>query len=97
MQVENSSLYILWIQTIFSSTLTGENTINQINPKKLLNSKWTAVKPKNKEKHFTVIAVEFDDDEAVSSCFIEAVMSKRETDIQWQELKDISQWLQGWK
>jgi hypothetical protein len=26
--------------------------MNNINPKKLLNSKWTAVTPVNKEKHF---------------------------------------------
>lgn len=70
--------------------------MNQINPKKLLNSKWTAVNPKNKEKHFTVTTVEFDE-ELVTSCSIEAVMSKREAIIQWQELKDTSQWLQGWK
>ena len=59
--------------------------MNQINPKKLLNSKWTAVNPKNKEKHFTVTTVEFDE-ELVTSCSIEAVMSKREAFIQWQEL-----------
>ena len=30
---------------------------NQINPKKLRLSKWTAVNPKNKEKHFLVTKV----------------------------------------
>jgi tryptophan-rich hypothetical protein len=54
------------------------------------------VNPKNKEKHFTVTTVEFDE-ELVTSCSIEAVMSKREAVIQWQELKDTSQWRQGWK
>jgi len=70
--------------------------VNPINPKKLLNSKWTAVKPENKEKHFTVSAVKFDEEGMVTSCTIEAVMSKREAPIQWQQLKDISQWRQGW-
>ncbi|MDE0956379.1 MAG: TIGR02450 family Trp-rich protein [Pseudomonadales bacterium] len=70
--------------------------MNQINPKKLLNSKWTAVNPKNKEKHFTVTVVKFDE-ELVTFCSIEAVMSKCEAAIQWQDLKDTSQWLQGWK
>ncbi len=28
--------------------------MNKINPQKLLNSKWTAVKPVKKEKHFLV-------------------------------------------
>lgn len=51
--------------------------MNQINPKKLLNSKWTAVKPKNKEKHFIISEIEFDEDDSVLSCSIEAVMTKR--------------------
>lgn len=71
--------------------------MNQINPKKLLNSKWTAVKPQNKEKHFIVSEIEFDENGSVLSCAIEAVMSKRLIPIEWQELKDDSIWLQGWK
>lgn len=71
--------------------------MNHINPRKLLNSKWTAVTPRNKEKHFMVNAVEFDEEESVISCSIEAVMSKRSTPIAWQELKDVSIWLHGWK
>ena len=71
--------------------------MNQINPKKLLNSKWTAVTPKDKEKHFTVIEVDFDEDGSVITCCIEAVMSQRGTLIQWQELKKPEKWLQGWK
>ena len=31
--------------------------MNRINPAKLLHSKWTAVEPKNKEKHFLVVEV----------------------------------------
>ena len=71
--------------------------MNKINPQKLLNSKWTAVEPAKKEKHFMVTEVAFDEDGAVISCSIEAVISKRLIPIQWQELKDASQWLQGWK
>ena len=71
--------------------------MNQINPKKLLNSKWTAVTPKDKEKHFTVIEVDFGEEGSVITCCIEAVMSQRGTLIQWQELKQPEKWLQGWK
>jgi tryptophan-rich hypothetical protein len=71
--------------------------VNQINPKKLLNSKWTAAEPENKEKHFTVTAVDFDEEDYVIACRIEAVMSQRSLFIQWQELKEPSKWLQGWK
>ncbi|EHC06529.1 MULTISPECIES: TIGR02450 family Trp-rich protein [Shewanella] len=71
--------------------------MNKINPKKLLNSKWTAVKPTNKEKHFLVTEIEFDEEGVVISCSIEAVMSKRVIPINWHDLKDEGLWLQGWK
>lgn len=71
--------------------------MNTINPKKLLNSKWTAVKPVNKEKHFVVTEVKFDEEGIVIHCVIEAVMSHRTEPIAWQSLKNTSEWLQGWK
>ena len=71
--------------------------MNPISSKKLLQSKWTAVKPENKEKHFTITEVEFDEYETVVSCTMEAIMSKRSFLIQWKQLKDATQWLQGWK
>ena len=71
--------------------------MNKINPKKLLNSNWTAVSPSNKEKHFIVTEVEFDEEGLVVSCCIEAVMSKRSMPINWFDLKDDGRWVQGWK
>ncbi|AGH45866.1 hypothetical protein C427_3758 [Paraglaciecola psychrophila 170] len=53
--------------------------------------------PLNKEKHFIIIEVEYDEDSAVVSCLIEAIMSKRSIHIQWRDLKDTAQWVQGWK
>ena len=70
---------------------------NPINPRKLMNSKWTAVKPAQKEKHFIVTEIEFDDESIVTTCMIESVMSKRIVPIHWQELKNQDQWIQGWK
>mgnify|MGYP001813795689 CR=1 FL=1 len=75
----------------------GGTALNKINPKKLLNSKWTAVEPTNKEKHFMVTEVEFDEEGAVTSCSIEAIISKRSIPIQWQDLQDTSHWVHGWK
>jgi len=40
--------------------------VNRINPKKLLNSKWTAVNPTKKEKHFLITEVEFDEEGVVT-------------------------------
>ncbi|WP_339867718.1 TIGR02450 family Trp-rich protein [Pseudohongiella nitratireducens] len=71
--------------------------MNQINPRKLLNSKWTAVKPVNKEKHFIITEVEFDEDGNVINCLIEAIMSKRDRSIDWRELQNEEAWRQGWK
>jgi tryptophan-rich hypothetical protein len=71
--------------------------VNKINPKKLLNSKWTAVAPAKREKHFLVTEVEFDDTGDLVHCLIEAVLSKRSAPIDWQELKNSENWLQGWK
>jgi tryptophan-rich hypothetical protein len=69
----------------------------KINPKKLLNSKWTAVTPTKKEKHFLVSEIEFDEEGIVVSCCIEAVISKRSIPINWNDLKDEGSWVHGWK
>jgi tryptophan-rich hypothetical protein len=72
--------------------LTG----NQINPAKLLLSKWTAVVPQNKEKHFLVTCVNEEEQGVVSTCIIEAVLTHGEYEMTWQELKDSTRWLTGW-
>ncbi|MFY8328965.1 TIGR02450 family Trp-rich protein [Pseudoalteromonas sp. ZZD1] len=71
--------------------------MNKITPKKLLNSKWTAVSPINKDKHFMITDIEFDEEGHVIHCEIEALMSKRTQVIDWHQLKDQNSWLQGWK
>jgi tryptophan-rich hypothetical protein len=71
--------------------------LNILSPKKLLNSKWTATTPVDKEKHFLVVTVEVDDDQIISECVLQAVMSKRDINIEWHDLKDPHQWVQGWK
>lgn len=71
--------------------------MNRIHPKKLLHSKFTAVSPIGKEKHFMVTAVEFDEDQAVESCLIEALISKRAFEIDWRELTNSDKWLLGWQ
>ncbi|WP_133470766.1 TIGR02450 family Trp-rich protein [Paraglaciecola marina] len=68
-----------------------------LNPRKLLNSKWTAVKPRNKEKHFLITEVEFDENGNLIHCLIEAILSKRSESIDWTQLKNREVWLQGWK
>ena len=72
--------------------------MNPLNPKKLLLTKWTAVKPLAKQKHFLVSRViepELITDPVVS-VEIEAVFSKATQVIAWRELQDDSVWRQGW-
>lgn len=71
--------------------------MNVINPRKLLNSKWTATRPVNGEKHFLVTEVDFDDQGAVIHCLIEAVVTRRSFPIQWRELRERDKWIIGWK
>ena len=71
--------------------------MNKINPRKLLNSKWTAVTPVRKEKHFMVTEVEFDEEGIVTLCSIESLISKRSIPINWHDLTNENNWIQGWK
>jgi tryptophan-rich hypothetical protein len=77
-----------------------ETTLKQmINPKKLLNSKWTAVLPVNKEKHFLVSKVMLSEcnDSLIEFVEIEAIHSQRKQVIAWRSLLENTVWLQGWK
>jgi tryptophan-rich hypothetical protein len=78
--------------------------LNNLNPKKLLNTKWTAqaktkaqMQLRKLEKHFAVTKVVYDEDKRVLDCKIEAVITRRIFSIEWRCLKDESMWLQGWK
>jgi len=71
--------------------------LKRITPKKLLNSKWTAVHPRSREKHFLVTDVGFDEDGVVILCLLEAVISRRSESIDWQDLKNPSVWTHGWR
>jgi len=77
--------------------MTGDS-INALSPKKLLHTKWTAVVPRDKEKHFLVTKViePLPPGSPVVSIEIEAVHSKRVRVIAWRELKDALQWRRGW-
>ena len=72
--------------------------MNPLNPKKLMLSKWTAVKPTAKQKHFLISRVIQPDDPTapIEQVEIEAVFSKATQVIAWRDLKDDSVWRQGW-
>ena len=72
--------------------------MNPLNPKKLLLTKWTAVKPVAKQKHFLVSRVIQPalDTDPVEWVEIEAVFSKATQLIPWRELQNNDVWRQGW-
>lgn len=73
-------------------------TMNRLHPKKLLLTKWTAVVPQGKDKHFLLTKVVQPEvlGEAIEWVEIEALFSRSVQRIAWRELKDSTQWRQGW-
>ncbi len=73
-------------------------SVTNINPKKLLNSKWTAVTPSHKEKHFMVIGLIAPEvpTTVVRLVEMEAVYTKRKYTLAWNVLADEALWIQGW-
>lgn len=71
--------------------------MNRINPAKLLLSKWTAARPRNKEKHFLVTELFRDDEGTVLEIELQAVMTRRSERLPWQTLHDVETWKIGWK
>jgi tryptophan-rich hypothetical protein len=69
-----------------------------LSPRKLLHSKWTAVCPREREKHFVVTRVVEPEPPGspVVAVEIEAVHSRRVQRLQWRELRDADRWIQGW-
>ena len=73
-------------------------TRNQINPKKLRLSKWTAVNPQEKEKHFLVTKV-IDPEQPkhlIEFVQVKAVLTRRSITMRREDLTDATKWVQGW-
>ena len=69
-----------------------------IHPKKLLHSKWTAVTPIARQRHFIVTQVLEPElpEGPLLWVEIEAVLSKKTQRILWRDLQDATRWAQGW-
>ena len=72
--------------------------MNPLNPKKLLLTKWTGVKPIAKQKHFLVCKVIQPEQltDPIETVEIESVFSKAKQIIHWRELQNDAVWRQGW-
>ena len=75
-----------------------EADFHRLNPEKLRLSKWTAVHPRDREKHFLVTRVINPEAPAhrIEQVVLEAVLTRRSVTLGWAELADKKQWLQGW-
>ncbi len=73
--------------------------LNPLSSKKLLLSKWTAVHPTHKEKHFLVSKVILPElpDAPIEFVELEAVINGKTRQIAWRDLSNSEVWLQGWK
>ncbi len=71
---------------------------NPLSPKKLLMTKWTAVTPRNREKHFVVTRVVEPEPPSVrvEHIELEALHSEQVYLLHWRDLTDVSLWRQGW-
>ena len=71
---------------------------NPVNRGKLPNSKWTAVRPVNREKHFLILDwVRDADGNPTDHVQIEAVLTHVVREMFWRELEDPEIWRVGWK
>ena len=64
-----------------------------------MGSKWTAVVPVDREKHFVVVGQRRMDAQAAEAreLALQAVTSKRTRWVLRQELEDEAHWLRGWR
>ncbi len=76
----------------------SRSNLPALSSKKLLLTKWTAVTPRGKEKHFLVVKL-IDPEppgSPVVAVELEAVVSRRVRVLPWRELTDTTKWMQGW-
>lgn len=72
--------------------------MNPLNPKKLLLTKWTAVTPVAKQRHFLVSTLVKPEvlGAPVEFVEIEAILTNTRQVIAWRELQNDEIWRQGW-
>ena len=77
---------------------TTDGHRNPVNRKKLVNSKWTAVQPENREKHFLVLDwVRDAAGRPTDFVVLEAILTSAVRQVHWRELEDSTTWAIGWR
>jgi tryptophan-rich hypothetical protein len=80
-----------------SRTAPEATARHRLNPGKLLLSKWTAVQPHNREKHFLVSELFCDEQGHVLQLELLSILSLRSQRRDWRVLEDATHWHMGWK
>ena len=93
----NTILPIIYVYCTLISPVRLRISMNRITPGKLLMTKWSAVEPKLKERHFIVTGLVRNEAGTIIACELEAVINKNVYQVDWQELKDSTLWIMGWK
>ncbi len=78
--------------------MTPERPSALPHPKKLVDSKWTAVVPEDREKHFIVTRVLDAETVAVRAPSVElrCLLTKRSRIVPQSDLRDPERWRPGW-
>jgi tryptophan-rich hypothetical protein len=66
-------------------------------PKNMVGSKWTALRPVNKEKHFVVSGQHKSSDETDSEFQIRSILTERIQAVKLSVLQDVTIWKRGWE
>lgn len=61
-------------------------------PRHLVGSKWSAVEPQDRERHWEVVS----HSKKTGFVTMTAVLTSRQIKRPWRELRDREQWLPGW-
>ena len=70
---------------------------NPVNYKKLPGSKWTAVRPVERQKHFIVLDwVRDEEGEPTEMIEIEAILTRAVRTLHWRDLENVEEWRVGW-
>ncbi|WP_208726504.1 TIGR02450 family Trp-rich protein [Corallococcus terminator] len=64
---------------------------------RLVGSKWTAVQPREREKHFVVLRWVGEGDDPPQELELEALLTLRLHRVPWRALADREHWLSGWR
>jgi len=65
-------------------------------PQKRIGSKWTAMAPQHREKHFELIGVEKSGSSQSHKYLLRSILSGKVYPVEAEVLQDLNRWHKGW-